>query len=355
MEAEKLTKLFQMAGAALALPAAAAGAYTVYRSHFSPDIACQNLRASIVSTMEKNVGAEAKRALLRKDVAEFEKACGEIDPEARAFFQAALDSENSRGAPGAGDAKPAAPKSAETKPAETRPSVPATPPSPVTAAPSTAMPVTTSPHVSTPMPAPPAVAAPAPAVTASPAPQPIPAAPSAVPAPAPAAVSSAATSAAPAALPRPVLPAPATASPPPAPAPATAMAPVRTAAPAQSALPKTLPTAPAPAAKMAARDAKPAAATGERRGWVTLAQRLGPRRGEINFDGYPIRPGNPPPPGTTLTARWAVPVWNDVADSARDITAAQTVLKPGNCVRVLATRPGLDRIWAEVVAAKCGP
>jgi hypothetical protein len=106
---------------------------------------------------------------------------------------------------------------------------------------------------------------------------------------------------------------------------------------------------------MAARDTKPAAATGERRGWVTLAVRLGPRRGEINFDGYPIRPGNPPPPGTTLTARWAVPVWNDVADSARDISAAQTVLKPGNCVRVLATRPGLDRIWAEVVAAKCGP
>src|SRR5262245_65933353 len=40
--------------------------------------------------MERNVTPETKRSLLKKDVTEFDKLCGEGDPDARAIFQAAL-------------------------------------------------------------------------------------------------------------------------------------------------------------------------------------------------------------------------------------------------------------------------
>src|SRR5258708_8881397 len=45
---EKATNIFQLIGALLGIPAAAAGAYAVYRSHFSPDVACQGLRTTIL-------------------------------------------------------------------------------------------------------------------------------------------------------------------------------------------------------------------------------------------------------------------------------------------------------------------
>jgi hypothetical protein len=90
MNLERLAKVLQFTAAALAVPVAAGGAYSVYRTHFSSDVACQNLRAAIITTMEKNVPIEAKRSLLRKDVVEFEKQCGEIDPDARELFAAAI-------------------------------------------------------------------------------------------------------------------------------------------------------------------------------------------------------------------------------------------------------------------------
>lgn len=90
---EKLTTYLQFTGAALAIPAAAAGSYSVYRSFFTAEVACHNLRASILSTMDRNVPAEAKRTLLRKDVAEFEKKCADIDPDAHVIFQAAMQPE----------------------------------------------------------------------------------------------------------------------------------------------------------------------------------------------------------------------------------------------------------------------
>ena len=40
--------------------------------------------------MERRIAADAKRALLRKDIAEFDKTCGDGDPDARTVFQAAL-------------------------------------------------------------------------------------------------------------------------------------------------------------------------------------------------------------------------------------------------------------------------
>src|SRR5689334_2233792 len=86
---QRLVTILQVAGAALGIPAAAAGSYTAYQTFFSPEAACQKLRTNILAVMERRITAEAKHALLRKDVAEFDKTCGERDPDARAIFQAA--------------------------------------------------------------------------------------------------------------------------------------------------------------------------------------------------------------------------------------------------------------------------
>ena len=87
---EKFTRAMQLTGAALGIPVAAAGAYSVYNTYFSPTTACQNLRGAIISTMEKNIPADTKGILLKKDISEFEKSCGAIDPDARSIFVAAL-------------------------------------------------------------------------------------------------------------------------------------------------------------------------------------------------------------------------------------------------------------------------
>src|SRR3974377_782867 len=80
----------QLLGAALRIPAAAAGCYSAYQTYFSTEAVCQRLRTSIVITMERKIAADAKQALLRRDVAQFDKTCGESDPDARTVFQAAL-------------------------------------------------------------------------------------------------------------------------------------------------------------------------------------------------------------------------------------------------------------------------
>jgi hypothetical protein len=51
MTAENLVKLLQMTGAALAIPAAAAGTFAAYQSYFSSDVTCQKLRNNIVAIM----------------------------------------------------------------------------------------------------------------------------------------------------------------------------------------------------------------------------------------------------------------------------------------------------------------
>ena len=90
MAGEGLVKLLQIAGAALGIPAAAAGTFAAYQNYFSTDVTCQKLRNNIIATMERSVAPETKRSLLRKDVTEFEKLCGEADPDARAIFHAVL-------------------------------------------------------------------------------------------------------------------------------------------------------------------------------------------------------------------------------------------------------------------------
>jgi len=90
MMSQRLVTVLQVAGAALGIPAAAAGSYTAYQTFFSSEAACHRLRTNIVAIMERHIAADAKHALLRKDVTEFERTCGESDPDARSIFQAAL-------------------------------------------------------------------------------------------------------------------------------------------------------------------------------------------------------------------------------------------------------------------------
>jgi hypothetical protein len=87
---EKLTTSLQFLGAALAVPAGAAGVYSAYHNYFSPEVMCQEMRNSTLVTLEKNIPAEAKRALLRKEVEQFESKCSEVEPETRTIFQVAL-------------------------------------------------------------------------------------------------------------------------------------------------------------------------------------------------------------------------------------------------------------------------
>jgi len=101
MDWSKLTTYVQLTGAALAIPAAAAGSYSVYQNYFTNDAACHKLRTAIVATMERNVAPDAKRTLLRKDVTEFVKLCGNADPDAKVLFEAALDDHKFAGSAGA--------------------------------------------------------------------------------------------------------------------------------------------------------------------------------------------------------------------------------------------------------------
>lgn len=90
MGIEKLTTSLQFVGAALALPAGAAGVYSAYHNYFSSEVICQEMRNSTLATLEKNIPAEAKHALLRKEVGQFEVKCAEIEPETNTIFQVAL-------------------------------------------------------------------------------------------------------------------------------------------------------------------------------------------------------------------------------------------------------------------------
>lgn len=338
MEADKITKLFQAVGAALALPAAAAGVYTVYRTNFSPDTACQNLRASIVSTMEKNVGLDAKKALLKKDVEDFNKNCGESDPAAREMFQAVLEGKASIGELSARAQMPARPAAvAAVPPVNQAASQPAgqgmSPPvnAPAQVAPQAAMPPVITPPPAAAMtppeqPAPSSYAPPQPPSAQAP---PM-TAPIAAPSPAP--------------------------SPQPMPAqqarPATPPSPAKTVQPVATGQAQQVPGQTKVAAK------PPAAQQAETRGWVVLARREGIRRAEVYFDGFQFSLTSFPPPGTILTARVAVPILSDInqrPERGAPPAAAvpQGTVKQGACVKVLSTRPGIGRLWGEVVSTRC--
>ena len=309
MDSEKFTKLFQMIGAGLALPAAAAGAFAVYKSNFSSETTCQNLRTVIISTMEKNMAADAKRALLAKDVDEFQKACGAADPEALKVFRSQIEGQKS--------AAIAVPRNAEPAPKQSSvSSLPTAPPGP------NAAPASPSAVASATMTPPPMIQA------------------------------------APVAPQQPAAPNPAQATPAP-----VQMQPAAALAPAPAAVPPKQPTANAgvsPSGKPVNRDtrtaaiAPPPATQAPKAGWVLIGQRAIPGgRAAINFDGFVIAPQRFPPAGTILTARTQLNVWGTIQDAERGSAVTQSTLKPGNCVKVLSKRVGSGRLWGEVVPSRC--
>jgi hypothetical protein len=213
MTGEHLVRLLQIAGAALGIPAAAAGTFAAYQSYFSTEVTCHRLRNEIVGIMERNVAPETKRSLLKKDAAELDKLCGDGDPEARVIFRAAMSEHPADGT-----------------------------------------------H-------------------------------------APAAASS------------------------------------------QRALIASLSVFGAPGSK-------------EHYGWVALSRRES-GAWVPHFNGYAISYTSLPPASTILSAKIMLPVWSEPQGSANDQTKLQSRLPSGACARVLSTRGGTGRLWAEVAPASC--
>src|SRR5262245_39384623 len=127
MDWDKHTGVLKFIGALLAIPAAGAGVYTTYHTFFSSEVACQSLRGSILQAIDKNIPADAKYRLLRRDVTEFERKCGDSDPDALAIFQGTMLQLQSP-APSASapmTAAAPAPQNVAAAPADAQPSSPA--------------------------------------------------------------------------------------------------------------------------------------------------------------------------------------------------------------------------------------
>jgi hypothetical protein len=227
MAGENLVRTLQIIGAALGIPAAAAGSYAAYQNYFSTDETCHKLRINIIAVMERNVAPETKRSLLRKDVAEFDKVCGESDPDARAIFQAALTSTDH-----------AATTDAGRGPAE------------------------------------------------------------------------------------------------------------MAGAHAESVSSASHATQPVQVGIFGAPGSR------EQHGWVALSRRKSDAW-VPHFSGYEISESSLPPAGTVLSAKLMLPVWSEPQAGTNDQTKLQSRLPAGACVRVLATRGGVSRLWAEVAPTSC--
>jgi len=82
----RMVSFMQLAGSFLAIPVALGSAYSVYQANFAPDRQCQQLRANIITMIDKKIDAATRRMLVRRDVETFEKSCGAFDPDAKAAF-----------------------------------------------------------------------------------------------------------------------------------------------------------------------------------------------------------------------------------------------------------------------------
>jgi hypothetical protein len=84
----KFATAVQFGGALMTLPAGVVGLYTAYQSSFSTEATCRNLRGAILTTLDRNIDASAKRVLVHKDLTEFERTCALSDPDAKTVFAA---------------------------------------------------------------------------------------------------------------------------------------------------------------------------------------------------------------------------------------------------------------------------
>lgn len=81
---------FQAISTLIGVPLALASGYTLYRTNYAPETSCANLRASIVSMLDKNVDPATRRMLVKRDVEAFERNCASFDPDAQAAFRTLL-------------------------------------------------------------------------------------------------------------------------------------------------------------------------------------------------------------------------------------------------------------------------
>jgi hypothetical protein len=90
----------------------------------------------------------------------------------------------------------------------------------------------------------------------------------------------------------------------------------------------------------------------EQRGWVAIA-RMTDKGWEANISGYAVSEMTLPPPGTVLTAQRPLPVWREPQAGSNDPARLLSSLAQAACVRVLTTRRGTGRLWAEVMPVAC--
>lgn len=83
----------QFMGSVIGIPLALVGGYATWHANFSPEAKCQALRANIVSMLDKKADASTLRMLVQRDVASFQRDCGEVDPDAVAAFKTLLTAE----------------------------------------------------------------------------------------------------------------------------------------------------------------------------------------------------------------------------------------------------------------------
>ncbi|HET7847787.1 MAG TPA: hypothetical protein VFL51_01875 [Pseudolabrys sp.] len=109
----------QMLSTLLAVPLGLASGYSIYRANFSPETTCQNLRAGIIAMLDKKVDAAMRHMLVRRDVEEFERSCGSVDPDATAAFKRLLAADRAPPAAAAPRAE-VKPKDPQIAPKETQ-------------------------------------------------------------------------------------------------------------------------------------------------------------------------------------------------------------------------------------------
>ncbi len=88
----RFMNFLQVAGSLLAIPLGLASGYSIYHANFSAEASCQSLRTNIISMLDKSADASTLRMLMRRDVADFETACGAVDPDAVKAFKTLLAS-----------------------------------------------------------------------------------------------------------------------------------------------------------------------------------------------------------------------------------------------------------------------
>jgi hypothetical protein len=101
-----------------------------------------------------------------------------------------------------------------------------------------------------------------------------------------------------------------------------------------------------------ARVAAFGAAGGVERGWVAISRKVN-KAWEPNFSGFAISEASLPPSGTVLIALTPLPVWREPQAGSNDPDKLAASLSQAACVKVLATRVGAGRLWAEIAPASC--